>query len=419
MIRILLQKDLWRARRNPWPYLINLALPVLITAIIGLAFGGASSGQGMGKIKIAIVDEDDNVLGSFLKNAFSQGESQDFMDPSFMKRDEALAQIKANELSAVFIIPEGFTESYIEDSKTPPLELIKNPAQRYHPAIAEEFLGVAVEGLNVVARNLGDEIPKIVEIVETDGFPDMIGIAAILVEMGIKYKKAENYLFPPLITFSETTETKNEVSEEPDFNIFALLLPMLSSVFLLFLADGAIRDLYKEINEKTLARMKTVQNRLFPIVLSKSILAVIVGIIGGLIWFIGGGMVFQIEWRAPVQLSILVVCYSICAAGFMALLVGLFKTEKRAEAFSSIIILSIAFLGGGFFTAESMPDFIKNQISPWMPNYWFIQSVRSLQFDRGTADWAFEAIKMLILGSVFLGIGTKWIHRNVESGEKA
>lgn len=419
MIRILLLKDLWRARRNPWPYLINLALPVLITAVIGLAFGGSNSGQGMGKIKIAIVDEDDNILGSFLKNAFSQGDSKSFMDPSFMKRDDALTQIKANKLSAVFIIPDGFTEAYLERTNAPPLVLIKNPAQRFHPAIAEEFLGVAVEGLNVVSRNLKDEIPKILEIAETEEFPDMLGLAAIMVEMGVKFKKAEDYLFPPLITFRETTKTKSEESNEPSFNIFAILLPMLSSVFLLFLADGAIRDLYKELNEKTLARMKTVHNQLFPIVLSKSILAVVVGMIGGLIWFIGGGMVFQIEWRTPIQLSILVMAYSICAAGFMALLVGLLKTEKRAEVFTSIIILCIAFLGGGFFTADSMPDFIKNQISPWMPNYWFIQSVRALQFERGTADWVFEVIKMLILGFTFLALGTKWIHHNMEKGEKA
>ena len=283
----------------------------------------------------------------------------------------------------------------------------------------EEFLGVVVEGMNVVSRNLDEEIPEIIELVETEEFPDMIGLAAILVNLGVKFKKAENYIFPPLITFSETSKAKEVKNEEPNFNIFALLLPMLSSVFILYLADGAIRDLYKELNDKTLARMKTVQNRVFPIVLSKVVLAVGVGLIGGMILLIGGGLAFQIQWRTPIQLIVLVIAYSVCGAGFLAILVGLFKTEKRAETFSSIVILCIAFLGGGFIDVNSMPDFIKDQISPWMPNYWFIQSVRALQFDRGAAVWSYEAIKMFALGGIFLAIGARWITRNLEKGGKA
>jgi hypothetical protein len=39
MLWQLLIKDLKRARHNPWPYVINLALPLCITALIGLVFG--------------------------------------------------------------------------------------------------------------------------------------------------------------------------------------------------------------------------------------------------------------------------------------------------------------------------------------------------------------------------------------------
>lgn len=419
MIRILLKKDLRRARRNPWPYLINLALPFVITMIIGLAFGNSGSGQGIGKIKIGITDEDDGVLGQILANSFSQGDAQDFMSPVFLKREEALNQIQANELSAVLIIPENFTTRYLEGDAPPPLELVKNPAQRYHPAIMEEFLGIIVEGLNVVSRNFKDEIPEIVELAKTDGYPDMIGLAAVLVKLGVKFKKAEDFLFPPLITFTETTERDEENEKNAGFNIFAFLLPMLSSVFLLYLADGSVRDIYKELSGKTLPRIKTVHYHLLPVVISKCVLAVITGIVGSAIWFIGGGLAFQIEWQAPGPIILLVIAYSICAAGFMAVLVGLFRTEKQAETLISLVILGIAFLGGGFIQVDAMPEFIREQISPWMPNYWFIQSVQSLQFERGNAIWSIEAIKMLGVGILCLIGGTYWINRNMEQGHKS
>ncbi len=40
MLRILLAKDLRRAWRNPLPWLINLIVPLAMTALIGLVFGG-------------------------------------------------------------------------------------------------------------------------------------------------------------------------------------------------------------------------------------------------------------------------------------------------------------------------------------------------------------------------------------------
>ena len=416
MIRTLLHKDLLRIRRNPWPYLINLALPIIITAVIGLTFGKSDSGKGMGKIQIAVVDEDDNVLGGILSGIFNQGEAEEYFSPVSMSRNDALQYLERNKLSAVYLIPDGFSEAYLKGGKVPPLELIKNPAQRYHPAIVEEFLGIVVEGLNVVARNLKDELPEIFEAIEEDKMPDMISLGAIIVRLGKKFEKAEDYLVPPLVTFEESTTLNTKEKKDDGFNLFALLLPMLSSVFLLYLADHSIRDIYKELNKKTLTRIKSVHSQLFPVVVSKSILAMIACVLGGLILFIGGGMIFQIRWQNPIQILILLLSYSLCASGFLSMLVGFFKTEKRAENFSSLVILAIAFLGGGFFTTDSMPTFVQDHISPWMPNYWFIQSVRALEFGRGDADWIFEIFKMIILGGVFLVFGAYKMHRNFERG---
>ncbi|MCX6928020.1 MAG: hypothetical protein NT154_33140, partial [Verrucomicrobia bacterium] len=48
-----------------------------------------------------------------------------------------LAQLNANQLSAVFIVPKDFTADYLAGRPTK-LELIKNPADSIHPAFLEE-----------------------------------------------------------------------------------------------------------------------------------------------------------------------------------------------------------------------------------------------------------------------------------------
>src|SRR5918996_930416 len=113
MVFTLLSKDLRRAWRNPWPYIIHLALPICITALIGLAFGGCSKTTSMARIKVAVVDEDDSIFSSFLRGAMNQGDAKKYLDLQFIAKAEAMAQINANEISAVLIIPQNFSSDYL------------------------------------------------------------------------------------------------------------------------------------------------------------------------------------------------------------------------------------------------------------------------------------------------------------------
>src|SRR5437016_11448532 len=112
MLWTMLIKDLRRARHNPWPYLLNLALPLCITALIGLVFGPSAKGGGLGQIKLAVVDEDDSVLSSLLRGAMNQGDFKKHLEARFLERAQALKQISDNKISAVLIIPKGFTRAY-------------------------------------------------------------------------------------------------------------------------------------------------------------------------------------------------------------------------------------------------------------------------------------------------------------------
>src|SRR5258708_25300447 len=103
MLWTLLWKDLRRARHNPWPYILNLALPLCITGLIGVVFGPSSKGGGLGVIKVALVDEDDSLLSSLMRGAMNQREFSKRIEAQFLDRGEALRRIDENKLSGVFI----------------------------------------------------------------------------------------------------------------------------------------------------------------------------------------------------------------------------------------------------------------------------------------------------------------------------
>src|SRR5258707_7455286 len=127
VLRALLAKDLRRAWRNPLPWLLNLALPLCITAVIGLVFGGNSGDKNqLGRIKFAVVDEDQSALSKLLRGAANQDKNGQYLESVYLERAAALQQLNNSKLSAVLIIPAHFTSNYLTGGNVR-LELVKNP----------------------------------------------------------------------------------------------------------------------------------------------------------------------------------------------------------------------------------------------------------------------------------------------------
>jgi ABC-type polysaccharide/polyol phosphate export permease len=418
MLWNLLVKDLSRARRNPWPYLINLALPLCITGLIGLAFGPSSQGGGLGRIKIAIVDEDDSVLSRFLRGATSQGDAAKHLEARFFDKEKAIQQINGNEISAVLIIPKGFTRTYLNGPGPVALELIKNPAQSIYPAIVEEFLSVVVTGLNAISRNLQSDFPEWLRVLEKEGRPDLAAVSRLLTRIGGKFEQAEKYLFPPLVTYAKETRQK-EQEAGPAFNIFAYLLPGMAAMFLMMLADHSIRDLYREMEVHTFDRFRTIHHRLTPFISSKVILSMTNVLLGSAILFLGGGSVFRVHWQQPLPMALVILAFGLFASGFMALIAAVAQSERRANVLNNSIVLIMAFVGGGFFPARQLPAFLRDYVSPLMPNYWFIETIRSLQGIEGQMSWMMNAARLSLLGLALVALAAWIFQRSLSKGVRA
>ncbi|HKS37607.1 MAG TPA: ABC transporter permease [Verrucomicrobiae bacterium] len=418
MLWNLLIKDLHRARRNPWPNLLNLALPLCITGLIGLVFGPSSKGGGMGQIKLAVVDEDDSVFSSFLRGAMNQGEAKKYLDLRFLEKESALAQIDDDKVSAVLIIPAGFTQGYLKNSGAVEFELVKNPAQSFYPAIVEEFMRVVVTALNAVSRNLRGDFPQWLEVLEKEGRPDVRTIARLTERLGEKFDRLDGFLFPPLVGYEKETRTKEKDSGVA-VNVFGYLLPGLAAMFILFLADNSVRDLYREIRLKTFDRFRTLHHRVLPMISSKVVLSMTVVILGSVILFLCGGWIFRIEWNRPIPMALLILAYGLFASGFMALLAALARSERRADVLNGVIVLFLSFLGGSFFPARQLPPFLRDHVCPMMPNYWFIESLRGLQSGSGDVVWTVSALKLAIVGAVLVLVAATLFQRALAKGARA
>jgi len=426
MLTVLLNKDLRRALRNPVPFLIHLALPLVITALIGLTFGGGSSrGNRMGRIQMAIVDEDQSPLTDFLRGALSQREAGEHFDTQILSREEAVSQITDNKLSAVWIIPEGFTTAYLSGETGIAFELIKNPAQTYYPAIVEEMLSLVTTALNALGRGLRTELPAWERLLEEENF-DLLKVAGILQDAGNRLDAVRPYVYPPLVQYTkdgneseEALPEAEETSGRKDTPPFAFLLAGLGAVFLLFTADQTSRDLFVETKLHTLERFHTHREGLMVFVISKAFFSVTVLLVSAAIIYGGGALLFRFSWQQPLVLVVLILAYACAAAGLMATVSALAGNARRADLFNTIFALSLGLAGGCMFPPQQLPTFLRENISPWLPTYWFSDTLRTLQYDPANASWLSTALLLGALGIAGLAFSAFLFRRRLEQGVKS
>lgn len=431
MLRVLLAKDLRRAWRNPLPWLVNLAVPLCITALIGLAFGGKSDSGGLGRIRFAVVDEDDSLLTQFLRGAVNQGEGAKTLEPVFADREAALRQIHDNKLAAVLIIPTNFTRGYLTGSQRVSLELIKNPAQSIHPAVLEEGLGAVVTALNAIARNLQSEFPDWQAVLE--GKADYREVARLIERAGDKLQAAKAYVNPPLVTYTkeESEDSRAGASSpvagakggksksEPTVNIFGYLLAGMAAMFLLFIASNGLSDLHREASQHTFARYHTLRHPLMPFVAGKVLFAMVLLLLSSVIMLGGGALAFRIQWQHPLALAALTMGYAGFAAGLMAVLTAVVADERSVNVLSNITGMALALAGGCAFPPQQLPAFLRDHVTPWLPTFWYSETVRILQFGNTPAPWALVTLKLAVLSTLLIAVAGFLFRRRFRKGLRA
>lgn len=416
----LLTKDLRRAARNPLPWLIHLAVPLALTALLGLAFGrGASEGPGLGRIRFAVVDEDDSPLTRLLRGAMNQAQGAPHLEPVFLDRTQALAQLLDNQLSAVVILPPRFGGDYLAGRGPVAIELIKNPARSIHPAVLEELLGVVVTGLNALARTLGSELPAWQAAFEQGA--DYRQVADLIRHTGEKLDTLRRYLDPPLIAYRRE-EPAGEDQPAPvgrpgaGFNLFGYLLAGLGTMFLLFQANTGMDDLQREFARHTFARYHTLHHRLLPFLAAKGTFVGLMLLLGAGILFGGGGVLFGLVWKHPLSLAAMSLGFIVFAVGFAALLAALISDARRADALGTLFAMALGLAGGCAFPPQALPAFLREHLTPWLPSAWLAQGIRELEFGREPVNETALALRLAAVGAVLLGLAALRFRRRFAHG---
>lgn len=411
MRRILLifKNDVKRRLKSPLAILVLLFIPVFMTGIMGAIFAPRTDQSQLPKIKVLVVDKDKDIASKLLLGAFDTEQLKEMFEITLVDEAKGKKLISKGKASALVIIPEKFSERLIKVEKSQFL-VIKNPSEQFLPDVVEEFMNTYAVIISGIVQVFEPEIRGIDLLLDIP--IENVSITAMTPFLEAGRKKIESlikYLDPLLIQLKEEVTGKEEKKTAPGFNIFFLILPGMSVMFLLFIIEIFLRDILTEREDGKLQRIMFAPIRTSELILARVFSGWIMGMLVYLVIVVLGMLLFNISWGNWGYLFLLIAVTCFWIAAFFTLLNAFFKNRNQAGALTAPIILVFSVFGGSILPVDQLPKSI-NWIAVFTLNHWFIQGTQQIR------DGVFPALSfgiLLVTGVILFLLASVFLKRRI------
>ncbi len=439
MLRSVIVKDLrrWWSDRNA--IVVSLLLPLVLTGILGVSFGGFGGGAGISAIPLAVVGELPALPRQFLDDALRETE---LFDVTWTTREQAERLVRKGEMRAALIVPDDLMQSFLAGGEVT-FVLWKDINSEFKAGIVEQILARML--LYVRAGEAayygawpGDWYPQPGE---TDAIDDLLAGGSLLEvyqrvrdgspEAESAWEQIQSLLDNqvaiqdafdhPGVALKVEERGGQELAEnehpQASRNMFDYFLPGMAVFFLMFSAGSAGSDIHREREGGTLRRMLVSPLSPQQLLLGKWSFATANGLLQLLVLFAAGKLIYRLNLGPDLlALPVQALVTSAALASIFLVLALLTNSEKQAGQIGTGIILFMAIIGGNFVPAESMPDFIRTA-AHFTPNYWANAGFNAIiGQDQGLAAVGTDLAVLGGIALVFLGLAVLLLRRRQRQG---
>ena len=393
--------------------ILMLVAPLLISAIIGSAFGGFVSGGGaapLADIPLIIVNQDEGELGQVFTDLITTDipELVELLEPTLMAEVEAArAVVRAGESRAVVTIPPDFSErlqSQEGDGVSTAVTLYTDPAATITPSIirgvvtqiVNEFASRRISG-QIATEHLSEEYAATLGPALADLGP---AIAAELQADGVEGGR---------INLNRVV-----LGESDNINPFAFFVPSMGIFFLVFAMMDGTRSILEEEREGTLDRLISTPTSHSQILLGKIFGVFLTGMVQFTVYVIASRLLFRVNWGSSVVGLVLMTLTTVAAFTSLGAFIAAFARDaNQANIFGSIVALVSAALGGNFTSPYNFPEWL-DFLSKFTVNRWSIDGFADLTlFNLGLTGVLPEIGVLLAIAAVFFGLGLGQFRRRI------
>jgi len=407
---LVLGSDVRRHLKSPLAIVIFMAIPMVMTALIGIIFAPKAEQTTLPPIPVVLVDHDKSIASRLVLGAFDADQLKKMFEVTVADEAEGRRRMEKGRASAILIVPEKFTLDLL-DGKTTTLTVVKNPAEQFLPDVVEEFVATMAVMLSGAIQAFEAEAKGIRVLLDSP--VDLIPWETLGPEFGKAQKKvvaASKYLNPLLIGIK--AEETRAPGAKPRFtrrDLFSIMLPGMAVMFLLFIVQTLMRDIISERGDGKLRRMMTTPLRPMELVGARLLGGWVMGLVVLLVMVAVGTLIFGAYWGNFGYFLLLGAAVSFWTAAFFGLFGALVRNRNQAGAFSAPIILAFSLFGGSMMNPEAMPKAFR-AIGVATPNRWFIDGAALVR------DGRFPLVPLLILlasGLVLAALAAPALRRRI------
>lgn len=377
--------------------IFQLLLPVLFTFMVGQGTGGFDGPSSTTVTwPLAVANEDSGSLGAALVKTL-------LADPNLEVLPMAVGEVETavtnDEAVAALVIPANFSEQLAAD-RQPALDFYSDPAdvQQVQPVEQAVLSAASQLGGAVTAASLSRDVAA-----ELGLFAQGVAEADYFATAVSKAQTAwENPPTAVQINEDEIVVTADNVIPQG----VSQSSPGMMAMFATFTMVGGAVVLLEERQAGTLRRLLVMPIRKSTILFGKLLGILLSGLVQIIILILFGALAFGVPWgNDPLALTVMVLTFALAITALGLMFAALTKTLAQANALSTIVVLSIAALGGAWWPLDIVPDWMQ-VVGRFSPISWAMDGFHDI-ITRGLGVTAVlpEAGILLAFAAVFLAVG--------------
>lgn len=425
--------DVYNTFTDRTAIIIMIIVPLLLSTIMGAAFGEDSSDISIQKADVGIINQDSAFFGALYPCLMLSEQSEDtaancqlmFGAPTGESGDDnsiaqfingtALTDIKKGkqqvddgDLDVLLVIPEDFSQQILGGTGVE-LDLYYNAGGGIPVDVARGIIdGITIQ-LNTGAIAM-QVIPAYATAqgIEGTNSPEIMG--------NIQFES-----FTRSVRDVIALDSQNVEGEAQDFNALQYFAPSMAIFFMTFgMATGA-KSVLDDMQNWTLQRIITTPTTKWAYLAGKSIGTYTTGIFQMTILVVAtlfvSSIIFGSEvatWGTNILAIVLLVISVVAAATGLAMIIAsLGKNSEQVSSISTIVLVVLGVVSGSFVPVDDV--LIVNQLRKLTLNHWGLDGFMTLSVDNGSLVDVLPNIAILLgMGIVFYGIAVQLFNRRLD-----
>jgi linearmycin/streptolysin S transport system permease protein len=382
--------------------LSQLVMPLIFTFLIGQATAGFGPDGSSTTVTwtLAVANEDVGNLGAALVENLAADPTLEIVEVTAVSLPTAVATTVENEeADAALHIPADFSQQ-VTSGNGPALDFYSDPANVRQVQPVEQAVLVALSKLNgsvtaaVISRDVAAALGLFELGVDEEGY----------FETAVSTAQAKWENPPVAVQVNEDEIIIN--SEEIIPQGINQSSPGMMAMFATFGMMGGAVLLIQERQAGTLRRLLVMPIHKGSIILGKLLGILLTGLLQMVLLIGVAALFFDVPWgNSPLALAIIVLAFALAITSLSMMMAAVTKTLAQANALGTIIVLSIAALGGAWWPLEIVPDWMQ-LVGRFSPISWAMAGFQDI-ITRGLDVTAVlpEAGVLLAFAALFLSIG--------------